>query len=151
MQILYDQGISPLPKNQCHLLEELAERVTTIHPVKRPVQLILIGDAYMQSLNATYRGKGHTTDVLSFSLEIQNSDVPDLDAVGGEIYISLERTRVQAAEQAVTLVEELARLLVHGLLHLAGFDHGTPEKLQLIEQKTDILLQDVGLLSVLRE
>jgi len=151
LQILYDQGISPLPKDQCLLLEELAERATTIHPVEGPVQLILIGDAYMQSLNATYRGKDHTTDVLSFSLEVQDSDVPDLDAVGGEIYISLERTRVQAAEQAVTLVEELARLLVHGLLHLAGYDHDTPEKLQLMEQKTDILLQDVGLLSVMRE
>ena len=151
MQILYDQGISPLPKDQCLLLEELAERVTTIHPVEGPVQLILIGDAYMQSLNATYRGKDHTTDVLSFSLEVQDSDVPDLDAVGGEIYISLERTRVQAAEQAVTLVEELVRLLVHGLLHLAGYDHDTPEKLHLMEQKTDILLQDVGLLSVMRE
>ena len=151
MQILYDQGISPLPKDQCQLLQELAERVATIHPVEGPVQLILIGDAYMQNLNATYRGKDHTTDVLSFSLEVQDSDVPDLDAVGGEIYISLERTRVQAAQQAVTLVEELARLLVHGLLHLAGYDHDTPEKLHLMEQKTDILLQDAGLLAGMRQ
>jgi len=151
LQILYDQDISPLPEDQRLLLQELAERVRTIHPLEGPVQLILVGDAYMQNLNATYRGKNHTTDVLSFSLELQDSDLPDLDAVGGEIYISLERTRVQAAEQAVPLVEEMARLLIHGLLHLAGYDHDTPEKLHLMEQETDIILKDAGLLTGMRE
>ena len=115
-----------------------------------PIQLILIDDVYMRELNSSYREKDCTTDVLSFDLTASDAGIPGLDEISGEIYISLERARIQAEEQKVPLVEELARLLVHGLLHLAGYDHDTAQKLRLMEEETDRFLQTEGLLSVPR-
>ncbi len=115
-----------------------------------PVQLVLTEDESMRNLNASYKGKDRTTDVLSFDLGIPPADLPDLAEVGGEIYISLEQARLQAAEQNVPLIEELARLLVHGLLHLAGYDHDTPESLCFMERATDGFLREVDLLPTSR-
>jgi probable rRNA maturation factor len=110
------------------------------------VQLIFTDDDYMQHLNTTFRNQDFATDVLSFNL---TSDVdtapPELEEIGGEIYISLERARAQAAEQQVPLIVEVAHLFVHGLLHLSGYDHDTSEKLRFMESETDRFLQAAGL------
>ncbi len=75
-----------------------------------------------QELNREHRGKDKPTDVLSFPLEdttLKEYDILPL----GDIFICLEVAERQAAELSISLDEELARLTVHGLLHLAGYDH----------------------------
>ena len=150
MQILSSSDIPELPEDQRCLLNELACQVTEARPVGGPVQVILTDDVYMRELNATYRGKDQPTDVLSFDLEASAPDLPGVDKISGEIYISVERAEIQAAEQQTPLITEMARLLVHGLLHLAGYDHDTPERLRFMEQETDRFLQAIDLLSVPR-
>lgn len=111
------------------------------------MQLVLTGDRQLRRLNAAYLGKDQSTDVLSFNLdpgpEAQLSGVAPL---WGEIYISLARARAQAEQQQVSLLTELARLLVHGLLHLAGHDHHTAAGLSFMEGETEHLLKEAGLL-----
>lgn len=76
-------------------------------------------------LNLQYRGIDRTTDVLSFPQmnESQISDLKSQVCLLGDIAINLHKAERQAAEYGLTLDEELKRLLIHGLLHLAGYDH----------------------------
>ncbi len=131
---------------QCRLLEQLALGITAVHPLNGPFQVIITNDAHMRRLNAEYGGVDRTTDVLSFDFSLNDCPhVPGMDIIVGEIYISLERAGSQAAEQEVSLCEEVARLFVHGLLHLAGFDHDTVAKLIVMERETDRFLQAADL------
>jgi probable rRNA maturation factor len=77
--------------------------------------VVLCSDYLIRKLNRQYRKKDKATDVLSFRL----GD----DDLLGEIYISPQRAKVQARRYGVAYEEELKRLLIHGLLHLMGYDH----------------------------
>jgi probable rRNA maturation factor len=83
--------------------------------VSQSVAVVLCSDYIIRKLNRQYRGKDRATDVLSFSF----GD----DDLLGEVYISLQRARVQARRYGVSYEDELKRLLIHGLLHLTGYDH----------------------------
>lgn len=80
----------------------------------------------MQVLNRTYRGVDKTTDVLSFPQTDVGTQHPALSTqhfVLGDIVINLHKTERQALEYRHSFYEELNRLLIHGLLHLIGYDH----------------------------
>ena len=143
LQIALSPGIPDAPSTWGPRLEGLADRVGAAHPLPVPVQLVLADDAYLRQLNSAYRGRDEATDVLAFDLDAP--DLPEEDLVASEIYISLERAGVQAAEQQVPIIEELARLLVHGLLHLAGFEHDTPAALRHMEEETEGFLRTADL------
>lgn len=81
-----------------------------LHMENKEISLVFIGDAPMKELNKKYRGKNKTTDVLSFK---------ELN----EIFISLPQTKRQAKLLKTGLKTELTRLLTHGIVHLAGYDH----------------------------
>jgi probable rRNA maturation factor len=128
-------------------LAALALDTLSTHPVAGELDLVLVDDAYMRHLNAAYRGKDRTTDVLSFDLRSEDGDLRAIrQEVAGEIYISLPQAQTQACQQQVPLLAELGRLLVHGLLHLAGFDHDAPAMLRIMVRETDRLLERAGLL-----
>jgi probable rRNA maturation factor len=98
----------------------------------------------MRILNHQYRGMDKTTDVLSFPLyeEIQNSKpMPHIFALG-DIVISLHKAKKQAEENGVTLNEEVKRLLIHGLLHLMGYDHEQSRYLKGKMQKMEFELMN---------
>jgi probable rRNA maturation factor len=84
------------------------------------VSVLLCDDARITELNARYRGLKKPTDVLSFP----DTEGRAAEPVAGDIAISLEALRRNAAEYGESENEEMKRLLVHGLLHLAGMDHG---------------------------
>lgn len=84
--------------------------------------LHLVTDSAMVRLNAGYRNKHTTTDVLSFSYLENGAPVFEHEAAG-EIYISLPQAKRQARLQGHTLADELKVLTVHGVLHLMGYDH----------------------------
>ena len=77
-------------------------------------------------LNRRYRGIDRTTDVLSFpqdAYSVLDTGKTTKDIILGDIVISLQKTVRQAEENGLTFYEELKRLLIHGLLHLTGYDH----------------------------
>jgi len=84
------------------------------------ISLLLCDDARIAALNARYRGQNRPTDVLSFPRE-EGGEGRD---VAGDIAISLPAVRRNMKAFGVTEDEEMKRLLVHGILHLAGMDHG---------------------------
>ena len=104
------------------------------------VSVLLVDDAEMRRLNRDYRGVDRTTDVLSFALN--EGEEPDPQPLFlGDIVVSVERARVQAQEAGVTLEAEMARLLVHGALHLLGYDHerSTEEAAEMQRREEEIL------------
>lgn len=76
--------------------------------------ILFTNNLEIQKLNSDFRNKNKPTDVLSFE--------GDGDYLG-DIVISVEKARVQAKEFSCSLTEEIARLIVHGFLHLSGYDH----------------------------
>lgn len=81
----------------------------------REVSVLLTDDAEIHELNLAYRKKDKPTDVLSFPM--------DDELLLGDIVISVERAAAQAVSFGVSIDCELGRLIVHGLLHLLGYDH----------------------------
>ena len=89
--------------------------------VEGEVTVLLAGDVRLKELNRSFRGKNKPTDVLSFPAAANG------EGAAGDIAISIETAARQAAEHGHTLAEELRILLLHGVLHLAGFDHETDD------------------------
>jgi probable rRNA maturation factor len=98
----------------CQFLEQLSRLVTR----GRSIACVITGDAELQRLNRRFRGKSSATDVLSFPSAAGNG-------FAGDVAISADRARAQAAEHGHSIDEELRILMLHGALHLAGMDHET--------------------------
>ncbi|NTU43022.1 MAG: rRNA maturation RNase YbeY [Nitrospirales bacterium] len=104
------------------------------------VSVLLINDRRMREMNLRYRGKDKTTDVLSFSLIEGEGVLPPGMVNLGDIVISPAQAERQAAEQGVSFEREIRWLLIHGLLHLLGFDH---ERNRYQERKMRALEQEL--------
>ena len=113
------------------------------------VSLVLTDDAGIAALNREFRGVDAPTDVLSF---------PQLEAAGpvtavpadaplplGDIVMSLQRAEAQARAYGHARARELGFLLVHGLLHLLGYDHETPDEAATMEARQEAILHALEL------
>jgi probable rRNA maturation factor len=99
------------------------------------VAVVLADDAKLRELNRQWRDLDRATDVLSFGYD-EGGD----DEVDGDIAVSLERVRDQAKRFRVTQGRELARVVVHGALHLAGLDHqGAAERRRMRAREDRVL------------
>ena len=105
------------------------------------LSVLLTDDARVHELNLRHRGVDSSTDVLSFSgLEGEQFPEPEesLPRELGDVVISLDTAERQAAEAGIDLGDELDHLLVHGILHILGFDHeeeGEAREMQLRERR----------------
>ena len=100
---------------------------------KKVLSLLLTADKKIAALNKTFLKKIGPTDVLSFPF---NSD-----EILGEIVISLDTAAKQARQYGLGLHEQCLVLIIHGMLHLQGFDHDTQKKEKIMRQKEKILMQ----------
>ena len=105
------------------------------------VHIFITDDAQVRELNRRYAGEDETTDVLSFSMRegeefVSQNSVPRL----GEVIISYPTAERQAREAGHLAENEVAHLLVHGILHLLGYDHLEPEdELRMRVREEEIL------------
>jgi probable rRNA maturation factor len=90
----------------------------------RSFTVAFVSDSRMRRLNRDFRGKDSTTDVLSFPFEPDEFD-PDDNL--GDIVVSAEQAARQAAENGLDLESEIRQLILHGVLHLCGYDHETDD------------------------
>ncbi len=98
------------------------------------LSLTLIGDAAMRELNRDYRGKDAPTDVLSFPLD-GTTTAASAERLLGDVVISVDTAKRQAAEYDAPLQREIYRLLIHGLLHLKGHDHVRADERRVMERE----------------
>lgn len=103
--------------------------------------LILTDSARLRRLNRKYRCTDRVTDVISFAM-LEGPAHPGTQRELGDIYISLPRTRKQARQHQVSFDHELQRLVVHGLLHLVGYDHLKPAQANRMRKKEQLYLAE---------
>jgi probable rRNA maturation factor len=110
------------------------------------LSLCFCGEAFMASLNAEYRGKEGPTDVLSFELGEWSEGENGRRYIAGDVVLCVDVLERNAAEYGVSRDEELKRLIVHGILHLSGLDHGTnaPEEPMLARQEALLTVLSEG-------
>lgn len=109
-------------------VQSLAEKALRASGAARAdLSLLLVGDPFMRRLNRLYRRKDRTTDVLAFPITPTRPSPLRGGGLGrgllGDIVISLPQAERQAAQAGHTLEREMATLVIHGLLHLLGYDH----------------------------
>jgi len=85
--------------------------------------IAFVSDRKMRELNRDFRGKNTTTDVLSFPFEADEFELGENNL--GDIIISLEQAERQARENNLDFETEIKQLILHGILHLCGYDHET--------------------------
>ena len=85
------------------------------------LSIVLVSDREMRRLNRTWRDRDRSTDVLAFAQAEGEGGVPD--GLLGDVVISVDTARRQATELGHPLGHEVDRLLIHGVLHLLGYDH----------------------------
>ncbi|MEE2708645.1 MAG: rRNA maturation RNase YbeY [Gemmatimonadota bacterium] len=105
------------------------------------VTIIFVDDAFIRQLNHEYRHLNRATDVLSFILD--DGETPDQD-IWGEVYVSIYRAREQAVRYHVALDDEINRLVVHGCLHILGYDHHRSAERRVMRQKEALYLEEAG-------
>lgn len=106
------------------LTRRLAAIADALDLKEKEIAVVLTDDAVIHDINRRYRKKDSPTDVISFAYAERPLPTGGKGGeVFGDVFISLDRCRAQAREYGVGFQDELARLLAHGLLHLAGYDH----------------------------
>jgi probable rRNA maturation factor len=105
--------------------------------------VVVTDNESIQALNRDFRGMDEPTDVLAFGEEKPGPFVlaPGEPMYLGDVVISLERAEAQAQERDAAVADELQLLLVHGILHLLGYDHATEDDQRKMWARQDVILQ----------
>ncbi len=117
------------PELRSQDLTRAAEAVSRVLRIKKPLEISLsfVSSTKIQALNQRYRHKNRPTDVLSFSS--READLPQAlqtqSLSWGDVVVCPAYAKQEAKRRGLSLREELVRLIVHGVLHLAGYDHTT--------------------------
>lgn len=115
-------------QTEANLLALLQTAATTEELAEGEISVMLVDDEKIQELNRIYRDKDQPTDVLSFPMyeadQVEIETFDDEPLLLGDIIISIPRAKEQAKDYKHSFERELGFLLVHGFLHLLGYDHG---------------------------
>lgn len=115
-------------------------------PENAQVSVTFVDDAAIHELNREHRGVDRPTDVLSFPQFEADEEIPEgMPHVLGDLVVSLETARRQAEEYGHSEEREIAFLLVHGFLHLLGYDHETAEEEAEMREEQRVLLDRLGI------
>lgn len=123
-------SVIPIPKSKT--LASLAKKVLRSEGMEGNVNLVFCDNDHVRKLNKQFRKLDKVTDVLSFLYEDED--------ILGEIYIAVAQTQKQAPKWKNSFYDELRRLVVHGSLHLAGFDHMNNRDRKQMRAKEDLYL-----------
>src|SRR5262245_55078505 len=131
-------------------LKKIADAVLDlVNEQQAELSLALVGDREMRNLNAEYRHKDYSTDVLSFPAE---SKLAFVGRLLGDVVISVDKAARQSKEHGRTLEQEMTTLLVHGIVHLLGYDHERSRRearvMKRLENKIYRRLCEQGLIKV---
>ena len=108
-----------------HRLKDFLRRLSqTLGLRTEAFTVALVSDAHIHALNRRFRGQARTTDVLAFPLRKHGSTSAG-NGYLGDVVISLETARRQARHLGHSLAKEVRLLILHGVLHLLGYDHET--------------------------
>lgn len=130
-------------------IEALVRAVLTAESVPEDAELsvVVTTDQEMHALNKQYRGIDAPTDVLAFADDVADDrfvDAPEQSPYLGDVILSLSRAEAQAAERGHDVWQEIRLLVVHGVLHLLGYDHATEADREIMWHKQDAILETLS-------
>ncbi len=129
--------------NKEGILKIAGRILSLLEQTKAELSIMFVGDRRMKQLNTQYRNIRKTTDVLSFESSIPFTP-DDADNVLGDIVISVPKAEAQAKEYGSGFYDEITRLLIHGTLHLLGYDHEQTEyKARKMRKKEEELIDAI--------
>ena len=125
------------------LIQAVSEQVLSeMKQLDSQLSVLVCTDAFIHPLNQTYRNKDKPTDVLSFSQREGDFGFVE-DSVLGDVIISLDTAKRQAVEKEHSVEKEMCILLIHGILHLLGYDHIDEGEAEIMEAKERELLDQI--------
>ena len=135
MEVLIRNGQRKIKLDTALLKSHSLAVLQSLDKTQSELSILLTNDEKIRSLNCDYRGKDRPTDVLSFP---QEDDMEDESGNSwlGDVVISVETASRQAEDHHLTLDQELMLLIIHGVLHLLGFDHEQSKKDAAFMKKT---------------
>lgn len=148
---IVDQTKAGLTKEQTELTTGLLKAAATALalPERAVVTVTFVNNPAIRELNREYRQVDRATDVLSFPMDADDQELtaafPDLPVELGDLVVSIDKVKEQALFLGHGEERELGYLLVHGFLHLNGFDHGTPEEQEAMFTRQEAILDAYGL------
>jgi rRNA maturation RNase YbeY len=166
MPIQMQSQVRRITFDQVRLERSARAILSDVGEMSAELGILFVGDQRMRGLNRRYRGKDRTTDVLAFAMRDVHAGkrqgargkgsrvkrkillspaahlMPDML---GDVVISIPTARRQAKEAGRSLDEELACLLVHGILHLCGYDHERGEKeARRMHRREGVILRSIA-------
>lgn len=130
-------------------VNEAAQKVAELYGLNNAqVSITLTDNPHIHEINRTYRKVDRPTDVISFALN--EGEEPEIEGgapinVLGDIIISVERAKEQAADYGHSVRREIAFLTVHGMLHLLGYDHIKEEDRKEMRKEEDFVMEKLGI------
>jgi probable rRNA maturation factor len=151
INILIEEGIEVEP--DAGWMQTIIEKTLAADNLPNAVEvsLLITNQERIQELNREYRGKDRPTDVLSFSMSEQKQESEPTTFIGppdgllhlGEVIISYPQAVIQAREHRHSIKREMAILIIHGVLHILGFDHEKPKMEPAMSAKEKEILAEL--------
>jgi probable rRNA maturation factor len=152
IMIINQQNIVVYNKDLQHVITNMVNHTARLGrlPKNTEVSILIVDNSYIQELNLIYRNQNKPTDVLSFSMNETSENEPEYETGSevnllGDIVISLEQALAQSQEYGHSLERELGFLVVHGMLHLLGYDHESEDERKLMRSLEEKVMQEARL------
>ncbi|MFN7279062.1 MAG: rRNA maturation RNase YbeY [bacterium] len=100
------------------------------------LSIVFTSDAFLYDMNLKYLNHDYYTDIITFDLA-----TPKNQSINGELYISVDRARDNSKQRSIPIQNELRRLMIHGLLHLCGYQDATPSTKKIMTDREDHYLK----------
>ncbi|SEP89781.1 rRNA maturation RNase YbeY [Piscibacillus halophilus] len=152
MNIDFNDELNQITEEEKNWLSKLLQYAAEMEEVNSEAEMSVtfVNNTQIQDINREYRQKDQPTDVISFAM--QESGENEMEIVGdnlpehlGDIVVSLEKAKEQAEEYNHSYQRELGFLIVHGFLHLLGYDHQTVEEEKEMFERQEHILEEFGL------
>jgi len=129
--------------SQKRIREVVREILRDLGYQKWETSILLVDDQQIREINKKYLNRNRPTDVISFS-QVEGEGTPENTHLLGDVVVSLETAKRQAKESHTSLQDEVTFLLIHGILHLLGYDHeGSVNKTREMDEKQKDLLASI--------
>ena len=148
IDLSFSEGVQHETSDFVKIAEQSIEKVFLISNLKIPehaeLSILIADDEMLQKLNLEWRGKDSPTNVLSFPSSHMNvGNMPE--ALLGDIVISVDTLQREAALENKKFDDHLSHLIIHGFLHLFGYDHETEEEALQMESLETRILAELGI------
>lgn len=135
------EDIEEVEYHQSYLIDRLKFLVDNEQKELGPISVIFCSDKYLLDINKQYLSHDYYTDIVTF-------DYVENNVISGDLFISLDRIRDNAQKFNVPLINELYRVVFHGVLHLVDYNDKTDEEQVIMRQKENFYLDKVDFNSV---